>query len=226
MTTTAQSVIHKAVIALIDEDSARWTTDELVDYLNDGQMEMLSLRPELFANNSTMTATEGSAQTLPAPGIKLLEVFSTIDANGDHHPVRLVDRATMDSVNPGWRNETPKPTSKNYMFDPRYPIKFDMYPPLVGATTISLSYTIEPTEISKPGAGSTYANVTGNIVVSDDYAGALLSYILHRAYMKDSEEAGNSARAQGYYQHFATLLGATGKGIAESGPGATTPQNP
>lgn len=66
--------------------------------------------------------------------------------------------------------------------------------------------------------------MTGNISVPDIYGNALHDYIMFRAYSKDSEYAGNAARAQAYYAVFANSLGIEVKATVAVAP--TTQGNP
>ena len=77
---------------------------------------------------------------------------------------------------------------------------------LVGA------FSVNPTDIAEPADGSTYDAVTGGIAIIDSLSNCLQDYILARAFMKDSEYAGNSARAQAHYTLFANALGIEVKG--------------
>ncbi len=72
----------------------------------------------------------------------------------------------------------------------------------VGTYTVSASQTVGSTTIT----GSPNV-VTGNIGVNDIYGNVLQDYVLYRAYMKDSEYAGNAQRAGVHYGAFANALG-------------------
>ena len=58
-------------------------------------------------------------------------------------------------------------------------------------------------DIAEPADGALYTAVTGDLGVPDIYANAVQDYVLYRAYTKDSEYAGNAARAQAHYAAFA-----------------------
>lgn len=75
------------------------------------------------------------------------------------------------------------------------------------------------------------AAITGSLSVPDIFANTLLDYMLYRAYSKDSEYAGNGARAQSHYGYFATALGIEVKATQMVSPNvsqvsAKNPNNP
>lgn len=225
MTTNNREIIRKAAKALIDEDNERWTLGELVDYLNEAEREMYLLRPDLYASRVTETFSQDSNYISFSPyDEKILDVeYATTLTDSTTYPIRLVDMATLEAVMPDWRNATATNAVKHYMFDPRDRSIVYLYPPAKADTRIRLLKAVLPEPIAQPTAGQTYLDVTGIVTVPEEFEGALVSYVLHKAYLKDSEEAGSQARAQSYYQHFATILGVSTKTTVETGPGAMAP---
>ena len=106
----------------------------------------------------------------------------------------------------------------HYMFDPRDPKTFYVYPPALVTTQLDIVYSALPTDITEPADGATYTAVTGNLGVPDIFANAVLDYILYRAYSKDSEYAGNAQRAQAHYQAFANSMGIEVKSLMTFAP--------
>ena len=80
---------------------------------------------------------------------------------------------------------------------------FYLYPKATTDFDIEIVYSEAPTDI----AISNFATDTQVISIDDVYSGALLDFMLMRAYQKDSEYAGNAQRAQMHYQSFQTSLG-------------------
>lgn len=207
MAITAQSVVRRVVETLQDNTSVRWPVSELVRYLNDGQREIVLYRPDAMVTNTTLTLVAGSKQALPANGAKLIEVIRNNTAS-TKRAVRLVNREILDAQSPGWHNITGVNEILHFMYDPRDPKVFYVYPPAAGSTaSLDIVYAALPTDIAEPADGSTYSAVTGNISVPDIYGNVLQDYVLYRAYTKDSEYAGNAARAQAHYATFANALG-------------------
>lgn len=216
MPISAQSVIRRCVETLQDNTSIRWPVAELVRYLNDGQREVALYRPDSMGTSTTVTCVTGTKQSLPANGAKLIEVVRNSGAS--KKAVRLTNREILDAQLPGWHNVTPTSEVLHYMYDPRDPRVFYVYPPATTSAQLDLVYAAYPTDITEPADGALYTAVTGNIGLPDIHANALQDYILYRAYTKDSEYAGNTARAQAHYAAFANALGVEIKATVSVGP--------
>lgn len=221
MPVTAQSVVRRATDILQDQTSVRWTADELVRWLNDGQREIALYRPDAVATYGAVTLVAGSRQSLPASGFKLLDIPN--NAAGTKAAIRQVDRRTLDELNPAWHSMTGTSTVVHYCYDQRDPRTFYVYPPSLGGNAVNAVYAAYPTDIAEPSPGSTYTSVTGNISVPDIYAGALLDYVLHRGYTKNSEYAGDPARAVAHYTAFTNALGVEAKSTDAVAPTAGAP---
>lgn len=223
MPIAAQSTIRRCVETLQDTTSVRWPIAELVRYLNDGQREIVMYRPDAMVTNAARSLSAGSRQTLPVNGTKLIDVVR--NTSGNRRAVRLVSREILDAQSPNWHNLTGVTEIVHYMFDPRDPTTFYVYPPAAAAgASVDLVYSAMPTDITEPAAGSDYTAVTGNISVPDTYGNALQDYILYRAYSKDAAYAGNDARAAARYAAFANALGIEIKATVAVAP--TSPGNP
>jgi hypothetical protein len=207
MALTAQSIIRRAVETLQDTTSVRWPVNELVRYLNDGQREVVLYRPDSMVTNSTITCVAGTKQSLPANGAKLIEVIRNAAATSDKKAVRMINREILDAQTSGWHNITGSVNILHFMYDPRDPKVFYVYPPATTLAQLDIVYSAYPTDITEPADGALYTAVSGNISLPDIYGNVLLDYILYRAYTKDSAYAGNAARAQAHYAAFANALG-------------------
>ena len=206
MAFSAQNVLQRVVITLLDPNAIRWPTAELVRYLNDGQRDIALVRPDATSTTATMALAAGARQTLPAAGAKLLEVIR--NTNGTKRAIRLVNRVILDAQVPNWYNLTGVTEIKHYTFDPREPRIFYVYPPAASTgASAELIYSAYPTDITEPSSGALYSAVSGNISVADIYVNALVNYILYRAYSKDSENTLNASLAASFYQLYQNLLG-------------------
>jgi len=205
MPIAAQSVIRRCVETLQDNTSIRWPINELVRYLNDGQREVVLYRPDAMVTNATITCAAGSKQSLPANGAKLIEVVR--NATGVHRAVRMVNREILDAQTPNWHNLAGVAEVLHFMYDARDPRVFYVYPPATNSAQLDIVYAAYPADITEPADGALYTAVTGNISLPDIYGNVLQDYVLYRAYMKDSEYAGNGQRATSHYAAFANALG-------------------
>lgn len=207
MTIAAQSIIRRAVETLQDTTSIRWPVNELVRYLNDGQREVVLYRPDSMVTNATVDCTAGTKQTLPANGAKLIEVVRNAASTSAKKSVRMTNREILDAQTPGWHNISGSVDILHFMYDPRDPRTFYVYPPALATAKLDIVYAAYPTDIVEPADGALYTAVTGNISLPDIYGNAILDYILYRAYTKDSEYAGNANRAAAHYAAFNNALG-------------------
>lgn len=207
MTISAQSIIRRATDTLQDVTSVRWAVNELVRYLNDGQREIVLHRPDSMATTATVTCVAGTKQSLPSGGAKLIDITRNLASGSTKRGVRMINREILDSQVPSWHNLTGNIETLHFMYDPRDPRVFFVYPPALTTTQLEVVYAAYPADITEPADGAVYTAVSGNIALPDIFANALLDYILFRAYNKDSEYAGNSQRSQGHYAGFATAIG-------------------
>lgn len=207
MTISAQSIIRRAVETLQDTTSVRWPVNELVRYLNDGQREIVLYRPDSMVTNATVTCVAGTKQALPTNGVKLIEVIRNAAATSAKKSVRMINREILDAQIPGWHNLAGVNEVLHFMYDPRDPKTFYVYPPATTSAQLDIVYSAYPTDITETADGVLYTAVTGNISLPDIYGNAILDYILYRAYTKDSEYAGNVQRAQAHYAAFNNALG-------------------
>lgn len=220
MTIAAQSIVRRATDLLQDQTSVRWPASELVRWLNDAQRAIIKVRPDAMNTMTTFRCSAGSRQSLssatanggvsaltPTPA-KLIEITRNVATSSAKKAVRLVPRQILDAQTPGWHSITPAVDVLHYMYDPRDPRTFYVYPPATSAAELEVMYSAYPTDITEPADGALYSAVTGNLSVPDIYADDVLNLIMYRAYSKDSEYAGNAERAAGYLNVVTSSLGA------------------
>ena len=212
MAITAQTILQRAITALTDEGNVRWTVTELVRYLNDGQREIITYRPDATATTATVALSVGARQTLPDAAFKLLDVIR--NSGGTKAAVRKIDQKLLDAQLPSWQNGTTSTVVKHYMYDLRDIRVFYVYPPAATGASLEMLYSAKPTDIAEQTAVN---SVTGNISVHDLFANALQDYILYRAFAKDAEY-GNVAMATAHYQAFQNAVGVEASATANASP--------
>lgn len=201
MTISIASLIVRAGDLLQDVTNIRWTQDELLRWLNDGQREIVLQRPEASAVNASVLLVSGTKQTLPALGLRLLDLPRNMGVGGSTpgRAIRLVQREVLDAQLPDWHSSTASVPVKHFMFDERNPRNYYVYPPVPASPTAYAEaiYSTAPTDCT----------LGGNLNLDDIYGNVILDYVLYRAYSKDAEYAANGQRAVAYYQVFASALG-------------------
>lgn len=215
-------LIARARTILQDTTSVRWALSELQWWLNDGYRETLNLRPDSNTLTGTFTCAAGPRQVLTtgfANATRLVAVVRNVAANSNKYAVHLVGRQVLDTQRRGWFAEPASISIEQYVFDPRQPKEFMVYPPAAITAQLEVLYAQVPSPHALTDAQLGNSATTEVIRIDDTFANALLDYMLFRAYTKDSEQQGNAARAAAYYQAFQTSLGASSQVNAASQPG-------
>jgi|688.fasta_scaffold12444_6 hypothetical protein len=211
-------IIDRAQIILQDTTGTRWAKQELLKFFNDAQREVVLVRPDAKTVNTTFNCAAGSKQTLPSAALRLLDVVRNVSGKA----IRQIDRRIMDDQLPDWHNTPIVGTNliEHYIYNPLDPKTFYLYPKPTNAAAIEIVYSSSPTTVTSTGGPNDLADIATTVIDIDDiYANAILDYLLYRAYSKDSEYAGNVARAQAHLQAFQNSLG-----IKTQSDSASTPR--
>ncbi len=200
MATTAKQVIDSAVEVLHDDAGVRWPRADLLGYLNDGQREILLYRPDASTALVNHALTAGFLQTLPAQAIRLMDVKCNVSGRA----CKLAKRDSLDDQRPSWRTDPSSATVKAWTYDERDPKRFEVWPPATAFAALRLLISVPPADVLTEGA---------SISLDDMYKGPLVSYIIHRAYLRDSEDAAMQSLSQGMYSLMVQQL--TGRTAAE-----------
>lgn len=208
-TITGKEIVDRAAIVLQDTTGVRWPqTDELLLWLNDGQREIVLRKPDASATNEVVALVQGTLQSIPATGIQLLDVIRNMGVGGatPGRAITRIDREILDEQRPNWHSETASAETKHYMFDPRDPKHFFVYPPQHATPgKVTMVYAASPTDLAD-------LETTTVITLDDIYSGVLLDYILYRAYSKDADLTPTAPqRAVSHYNAFLASLGAKGQ---------------
>lgn len=215
-------LISKAQTLLQDVTGVRWPVTELQGWLNDGYREVVNLRPDANTQTGTFTCSAGARQTVTSvftSALRLVEVVRNVASASDKRAIRLIDRKMLDEQRRTWYAETGADTIQHYMFDPRLPKEFLVYPPATTDASLEIVYSSVPTGHTLTEAQLTNTSTTDVIKLDDSYANALLDYVLYRAYSKDSEYAANAQRAVAHYQAMQGSLGVAQQVNQASQPG-------
>lgn len=219
-TITAKSIIDKASIQLLDTGNTRWTRDELLGWVNDGQRQIVIMSPNATNKVSTYKLVAGTRQAIPADGWTLLEVirFMGTDGTKPGRAIRLTSRELLDSFNPDWHDDCPTLIPRHYIVDPQDQTVFFVYPPNTGKAYVQVNYSPVPVDL---------ADEDESIALNDIFETALLDYVLYRANSKDAEYAPGVALASGYLQTFMASMGIKSQSELGNSPNQQfTPKDP
>jgi hypothetical protein len=200
-TIDAKDVLDRVAVILNDTGNVRWTSAELIDWLNDAHRELVLVRPDANVKNISVQLVAGVKQTLPTDGVKLVDVSRNMGSNGTTAglAIRIVFKHLMDSQQPNWYTATAKTVVEHYMYDLRDPKTFYVYPAQPSSPHyVEVIYSAYPTTIAN-------VNVGTKISVDDVFANVLMDFVLYRAFCKDAD-AGNATLAQKHYDSFIKTL--------------------
>lgn len=215
-------LISRAQTLLKDVTAVRWSAVELQLWLNDSYREIVNIRPDANSQVGIYTCAAGFRQvitTIFPRAERLLEVVRNTAATSNSKAVRVTDRKSMDEQLPNWLSSTASVSVERYMFDPKLPKQFLVYPPATVNSALEITYLEVPSPHTLTESQLTNPSTTTVINIDDGYANAILDYILYRAYTKDSEQAGNASRAVAHYQAMLASLGAKSQSDQSAQPG-------
>ena len=210
-----EAITQRIGLALRDANADSWTESGIQDAIFEAEKVIVSLRPDAFAVSTSHTLAAGSKQSIaaltnPAPH-RLLEVeCNVVDGN----PSRAISRAArgdLDRIRPNWRAATQSALVKEYVFDDRYPLEYEVNPPAQAAIVVRVVYS---------GTPAAYGTVDSNTEtsVSDIYEPHLMEWSLYRLFGHDTEHSVNVSRSQAHLGNFNAMMGIKLQGEKTQGP--------
>lgn len=209
MSVSVQSVVDRVQVTLQDTTGVRWpVVQEIVLWVNDAQREIALFKPDASAMNETITLVDGTKQSIPSSGNRLLGVVRNMSAASGGtgaRSIRIVEREVLDAQTPTWHDPASSgdaahgPLVKHYVYDDSNPRNFYVYPGVSGNAYVEIIYSGNPSIVA----------LGDMLTVPDIYANSVYNYVLYSCYMKDAEYTGNSQRAGNHYQLF--MAAVTGK---------------
>ena len=118
-TVKAVDLINRAEEILQDNTNVRWSQQTLLNYLNDGQREVVLFRPDANPVNASFTLAANSAkQTLPSAALRLLSIYK--NASPTTKPITNIERRVLDDQIEDWYGTTGT-NVEHYVYDTMYP---------------------------------------------------------------------------------------------------------
>jgi hypothetical protein len=203
-------ILFRAGRLLSDPTHVRWATDELIDYINDAQRQIVLLVPDANSRTESFVLANESRQTLPAGAIRLLRITRNMGSDGNT-PGRVVYptlRSALDAEIPLWHTTTGLQV-EHYIYDPESnPKVFYVYPAISGGQ-VEIVYSTNPAVVTASG---------DTLELGDQYINPILDWVLYRCWAKDAEYAGNVQRAQMHESSFYNQLGVKDQAAALANP--------
>ncbi len=200
------------VESILQDGGTRWPRLELQNWLNEAYLSIVLLRPDANAVTVEFACQAGSRQqliTTLSDTVRLLGIVRNTAAESTKKVVRVIDRSVLDDQRPSWHTGPGSLNIQNYVYDPKHPKEFYVYPPAKMGAELEIVY------VSTPGRHNLTAEqldpeaaTTETIKIDDIYLSPITDWILYRAYSKDAELVANEQRAASSYQSFTTAIGA------------------
>lgn len=219
--TKVVEIIDRAQTLLQDNTGTRWPRIELQKWLNDAYKEIILARPDANAQSAKIPLVAGTRQSIaitPAGALRLMDVVRNTAAASANRSIRAINRRILDEQMPDWHAQAGSIDIQHFMFDPKLPKEFLVYPPALATAEIEIVYSSVPTPHALTDAQLSNAGTADTIKLDDVYANAILDYVLYRGHSKDASYAGNAARASQAYAAFSNSLG-----LKSQVDGATAP---
>jgi hypothetical protein len=198
-----QDIINRTIDLLLDydrgDDEARWTDAELLRWINDFRMALITRKPSSCSKITTIALVAGTHQTIPDNGTQLFDVICNMGTSGTTpgRSIRRTDRQSLDDDDLNWHAGAESAEISQFTYDDRNPKDFFVYPPAQVGTKIKMSYAAIPDAITSK---------ADNLDVGLEVMDAAVNYVAYRAKSKDSQYA-NAAEAAAFYGAFGDALG-------------------
>jgi hypothetical protein len=199
-------LLQRAADQLVDESLEHWTEAELLRWLNDGQREVVRLKPDAYVRHVAHELAAGTLQEIPGDGVAFQRLLRNLGSDGaPGRAITWADVRLFDRMRPDWHTGTAEASARHFLFDPDDPTHFYVWPPQPDPPgKAELVYSAAPPECVSPDD-----DPDAKVTLPDVYTSALLDYVLYRALMKQGKEAPEQAQAADtYYRRFAAGVGA------------------
>lgn len=191
----ASEILTPAARQLFDPSHVRWNLNELIGYLNEGQVQICKRALDGLVVVSTLALVQGVDQNCPADSLRLVEVVRNAPSG---KAVRLIAEEDLSLYCPDWPGLTASNTVLHYLYEEQNPNRFQVYPPAGPASSVVLRYVPLPQPVVAVG---------DTISVGAVYAAPLLDWVLYRAFSKDADLGAMVERAQAHYAAFKEGVG-------------------
>ena len=154
MTIPVQEILDRVTDLLLDkdraDDEARWSNDELIRWINDSRMAIITRKPSACSKIVTVALVAGSHQTVPSNGVQLLDIICNMGMDGSSpgRSIRRTDRQNLDDDDLYWQSAAQKVEISQFTYDDRTPKDYFVSPPAKAGTQIKLSHAAIPDQVS------------------------------------------------------------------------------
>jgi len=247
ITTTARALLEGVsnVLQDISPQFSRWPEREMVTAANLGQLAIAKYLPIAGARVDAIKLKPGTRQDLtkvlagelkPGDGSAAADTFGIAlqllvrnmgaDGQTPGRVVRIVDRDTLDAVDPDWHSAAKAaPVVREYAFDKQLPRVFYVRPgvPVAPAVWVDVEWLAEPKRIPDGGEpGSEHYPATGSdptlIGIHDQFVEDLRNYMVAMLLLKGSKNVQNMPKAQLHATLFTSSINAQAAALTGVNP--------
>jgi hypothetical protein len=186
----------------------RWSQEDLMDYMNQGLVEINNFRPDAFLETADLTITTGRMRQLLPSQYRLLKSIDAMSLTVNYSPGEPITQCDLQLL----RSFTKRPSTPSggiqnfriisYAYDVKDPKNFYVTPmvPLGFPTTVKVTGTMVLAPVA-------YNNVSQNLVLDTVYHTALKFFIAAKAFEVDTESEKSQAESMALYKKFYNSLG-------------------
>lgn len=212
MSITVAAIFARVNGILQDEDAVRWPVRELVEWYNEGILDMVTRRPDIKYVIDEVLLAAGCEQVVPDNRVAVIDVDRNLGpasapVNG---PIpKLLAKDLMDRLIPGWGYADNSATVEIVVVSPKMPSHYWIYPPqpVAAPGRLKMAMSVRPTNVSE---AEVIDDASPSMFCYDDKFGPIIAeYLLYRCFLKDSE---SPVALQRSAKHESTYLGLLGAG--------------
>ena len=197
-------ILRRCGELLLDEDHVRWEIGELVDWINDAAAAIVVRRPMAGAHVEDVTLVAGAVQRIP-DAVEVMDVVRNVGGPA----IQRTDRYQLETSAPGWYDMPPVTRLIHYTFDDRKRTTFYVYPPAAEGVQVEALVARVPPKVAQ----------AGELALGREYINAVVNFVCHRAFLKDSEFA-NGQAGMVFFQAFENELGVQNQSSMAVSPNA------
>lgn len=203
-----ERLIDMAEDQLIDPAHERWSISELLQYISDGQREVVILRPEAYTRTLAVTMEPGSTQRLEGRALAFVTAIRTTNSSGQR-AARRIDRSALDAMVPNWRAQSPTNEVRGFWHDDRDPRVFYVVPPQDGTALLEVVASFAPDPVE---------DETDELQIPEIFDTAMFYYMIYRALAREGDEGEQDAMV--WYQKFRMAVMGREEAAQRTHPGA------
>lgn len=202
--TTCIELIQAVEYVLNDEYGEdydkRWTRPELLQWLNDGQRDIVVKVPISNAKIVNLALVAGPQQQLSTAYYRILGPICNMGVGGATYgePITTVSLQTLSGMDSAWLSATAATVVKHVLPSETLRDFFVSPPVATGGTYVKLQVSKVPSVIE---------DMSDAIEIEEAYSAALKYYMLQMAFSKDADMNPSVARAGMFMQLYLQALG-------------------